>query len=70
MDHTDIPIVFRSMYIPKYFIFINMCYCMRIICMLKCNMFMAESVARVSVNSLLFCICINLQLYKYVCILR
>ena len=32
-------------------------------------MFIAECVARVNVNSLLFCICRNLQLYKYVCIL-
>ena len=35
-------------------------------CVVKYNTFMAESVARVSVNSLLFYICTNLQLRKYV----
>ena len=29
--------------------------------MVKCNMFMAECVARIGVNSLLFCTCSNLQ---------
>ena len=39
------------------------------ICVKNVLTFMAEYVARVSVHSLLFCICNNLQLHKYVCIL-
>ena len=36
--------------------------------MVKHNTFMAECVARINVNSLLFCLCSNLQLHNNVCV--